>query len=118
MELPDTNNVYGHFSSHANLEKLAAILRRRLFFDEDEVTVYKSSFDGCQTIRITNQIAEFESTKFDNEGTYSLNGAVAGSEKEIFDFVSNLFTVLKQHGYNPVFEIYDEWFNCIKEFTE
>jgi len=117
MEFPDTNNVYGYFSSHANLEKLAAILRRKLFFDEDEVTVKKSSFDGHQTIRIKSQMAEFESTKFDNEETYSLNGVVAGSEKEIFDFVLKLFTVLKQHGYNPVFEIYDEWFNCIKEFT-
>lgn len=117
MALPDTNNVYGCFSSHTHLEKLAAILQRRLFFNEGEVTVKKSGFDGHQILYITTQMAEFDSTKFDNEGTYSLNGAVAGSETEICHFVLNLFVVLKQHGYNPVFEIYDEWFNCIKEYT-
>lgn len=117
MELPNNNNVYGYFTCNTNLEKLAAILRRSMAAPDLVVSVKKSAYDGTQTISLSSQSWEFESTKFDNEGRYGFNGLVAGNKPEVCAVVEEIFSILNLHEYQPVFEVYDDAFDCISEFS-
>ncbi|WP_144395624.1 hypothetical protein [Pleionea sediminis] len=114
--MPNTNNVYGYFTSRSNLEKLASIFKRRLSDHNVNIVVNKSHYDGTQSIQLNGDKIEFDSTLFNNEGRYSFNGAVAGSESEIYEVVNEIFTILKEHKFKPVFEVYNESFECIAEF--
>ena len=114
MKMPHTNNVYGYFTSNTSLVELEKTLKTRL--TSVSVFLEKSSFDGTQTIKLQNQQLEFESTKFNNKGVYSFNGAVAGSLPEVIEKVKVLFSVLKHNNYEPKFEIYNSQFECVHEF--
>ena len=114
---PDQNNVYGSFVSNKDLNILAEILKREITDSLTEITVRKSSYDGVQTLFIESDKIDFETRKLDNEGIYSLNGAVAGSEEEIKKSVGELYIILQRYKYSPEFEIYNSNYECIGEFN-
>lgn len=117
MELPVNNNVYGYFICNTNLEKLAAVLQRSISTPDLIVSVTKSRYDDSQTIFLSSQNWEFDSRKFDNHGKYALNGAVAGDKTKVCAVVNEIFTILNRHDYQPVFEVYNDAFDCIAEFS-
>ena len=115
MEIPDYNNVYGCFVCSDNLEKVAKILMSRLNLSAESISVKKSQFDGTQKMRISSEKAEFEAYRANKENEYLFNGAVAGTEKEVYHYTKGLQKILNQSGYASRFEIYDEDDNCIGE---
>ena len=117
MKIPDTYNVYGYITSHKSLDELATILRRRLDIEKSEVVVKKLEADGRQTLQLKNPLSEYEVTKFNNEGKYSLKGAVAGNKEGICKMVKEVYELLDQHHYKPKIEVYDQDFNCIEEYN-
>jgi len=117
MKIPDTYNVYGYITSHESLEELASIIRRRLVSEENEVVVTKLLIDSKQALQIKSPLFEYEITKYNNEGKYSLKGAVAGNKEEICNIVKEVYEILAQHHYKPKIEVYDSNFNCIEEYN-
>jgi hypothetical protein len=114
MKEPVCNNVYGYLSCKGSLERVADTLRYRLNLDSAQVSVKKSQFDGTQTLRIVTEMADLETTKVEEPNLYLFNGAVSGSEPEVYNYIAALHAILAQGGFESSFEIYDESFECVK----
>jgi hypothetical protein len=119
-ELPSPYNVDGSIFSTTGLEKIAEILRNYLGLSKTEVSVYKSQFNGSQTlyIRTAEYEFEFETRTGREENTWHISGSVAGDRSEILDILKYLFEPLRRNGFESKFEIYDRAFNCIAEYPQ
>jgi hypothetical protein len=49
-------------------------------------------------------------------GEFLFNGAVAGDPVDVCSFVEKLYEVLRNGGFEPKLEVYDEDGKCIAEF--
>jgi hypothetical protein len=115
MSIPECNNVYGQLRCPLNLEDVADLLRYRIGLSPQQIWVIRSQFDGVQKLRIETDVAEFETTKKNEEDLYFFNGAVGGNPDEVSEYVKTLHKILLQGGYQSSFEVYDRDFNCIQE---
>lgn len=115
-ELPSPNNVYGFLFSRTSLEKVAEVLRSRLGLTKTEVYVYRSGFDGSETLKVRTEAYEFETQKAKENNTWLFSGSVAGNLDEILTVLKLLSSHLRWAGYDTKFEIYDQEFDCIAEY--
>lgn len=92
------------------------MLRSRLGLTKTEVYVYKSQFDGSETLNVRTEEYEFEARKAKEEKTWLLNGSVAGERDDILTAIKLLSSQLHWAGYETKFEIYDREFNCVAEY--
>ena len=117
MELPDRNNVYGLIACNQRLPELAKLLRDFLSVGDEEAHLKTSQFDGTQKLLLRTEKVEFDAYPTGQApGEFLFNGAVAGDEHEVSTFVEELHRLLKNHGFQPRLEVYDDKRQCIAEF--
>jgi hypothetical protein len=109
-DLPLGNNVYGHLYSKTGLRDVAKVLRNYLGLSEKQVYIYRSQFDGDETLQIRTETYEFETQSLEEEDKWLFNGAVAGDIDSIKVTLKEICDPLRRQGYETKFEIYDE--NC------
>jgi hypothetical protein len=114
--LPPVNNVYGYLYSKTGLQEVAKLLRSHLGLTEEEILIYKSRFDGNETLKIRLKACEFETQSLKEGNKWLFNGAVAGDIDSIEATLKTLSDPLHWAGYETSFEIYDENFDCISEY--
>ncbi|MEL4895770.1 hypothetical protein [Crocosphaera sp. Alani8] len=115
-ELPITNNVYGCLYSKVGLRDVAKVLRDFLGLSEKQAYIYKSQFDGNETLKIRTKAYEFETQNLKEGDKWLFNGAVAGDIDLIKATLREICDSLKFKGYEANFEIYDENFEFISEY--
>jgi hypothetical protein len=103
--IPDSNNVYGQIEAPNGLEPIRFALASWL--GSSAVSIYKSSYDGSESIRLRTTRAEFASTPLKN-GCHLLNGCVEGNLTTIESFIANLSRHLEWIGVKHSFEIHDD----------
>ena len=108
MELPSGNNVYGLLSCDGRLEELAHLLRGFFGAGSTEVSVTTSQFDGAQTLRMRTEIAELDACFSGADRKFLFNGAVAGSTEHVCLLVERLHKALRDGGFEPKLEVYND----------
>jgi hypothetical protein len=109
-DLPPVNNVYGYLYSKTGLRDAAKVLRNYLGLSEKQIYIYKSQFDGNETLKIRTETCEFETQSLKEGNKWLFNGAVSGDIDSIKATLKEICDPLKRKGYETNFEIYDE--NC------
>ena len=104
MAIPDSNNVYGHFIAPDGLLPVQQVVKRLV--GDGGASIYRSQFDGDETLHISTETVNFESITEGN-GAYLLNGGVSGTVDEVVGFVNLLSNVLTEVGIEHGFEVYD-----------
>ena len=102
----------------SSLEKLCKILRDRLGLTKAEVYLYKSQFDGAESLKVRTDIYNLETDKTDRDSEYLLNGEVAGETAEVINRVEAIAHVLNQNKHRCHFEIYDDNSEFLGEYPE
>ena len=115
-DLPIANNVYGFLYSKIGLRDAAKVLRNCLGLSEKQAYIYKSQFDGDETLKIRTEVYEFETQSLKEGDKWLFNGAVAGDIDSIKAILKEICAPLKFKGYEANFEIYDENFEFISEY--
>ncbi len=93
-------------------------MRDFLCIGEDEVDIKTSQFNGTQKLLLRTEMIEFDVYQTEGvPGALLFNGAVAGDEHEICALVEEVYHLLKQHGFQPRLEAYDDERKCIAEFN-
>lgn len=100
---PDDDNVAGLLNAPRGLATVAAAVGRT--FGQDLVSVYRSGFDGTETLRVRTASAEFETTHLGGD-EYLFNGGVGGSPAEVEAFLRRLSASLAADGIGHQFEVY------------
>jgi len=102
--IPDGNNVCGQIEAPNGLEPIRAVLTRWL--GDSGCSIYKSSYDGSEKIRLRTMGADFESTPL-KDGCHLFNGSVEGNLGSVETFIATLSSHLASIGIEHSFEIYD-----------
>jgi hypothetical protein len=113
--LPAASNVFGYLGSSIGLGPVAAALCSRLGMSPDEVKVYRSGFNGAETLRVETSSCSLEAHPAQLADTWHFNGAVAGAPHEIFATLLPIALQLTWAGFSARFEIYDESFEFVAE---
>jgi hypothetical protein len=103
--MPDGNNVYGQIEAPNGLEPIRAVLTSWL--GSSGCSIYKSSYDGSEKIRLRTAGADFESTPL-KDSCHLFNGCVEGNLDTIESFIETLSSHLASIDIKHSFEIYDE----------
>jgi hypothetical protein len=74
--LPSVNNVYGYLYSKTSLRDVAKLLRNYLGVSEKQIYIYRSQFDGNETLKIKMEKCELETQSLKEGDKWLLNGAV------------------------------------------
>lgn len=112
------NNVYGILFCNSSLKKPYKILRDRLGLTEAEVYLYKSQFDGAESLKVRTDIYDLETDKTDRDSEYLLNGEVAGETAEVITRIKEIADVLNLNNYRCHFEIYDDNSEFLDEYPK
>lgn len=102
--VPDGNNVYAILAVHG-LAKVGKAARRAC--GPEAVSLYRSGYDGTDTLRIRTASADFETTHLGDD-EYLLSGGVGGFVGEVKAFVCRLSESLAAEGVTHQFEVYDD----------
>ncbi|MGG6265727.1 hypothetical protein ACQ4M3_20035 [Leptolyngbya sp. AN03gr2] len=116
-DLPSACNVYGFLFLNTSLERVAEVLRIHLGLTNSQVYVYRSQFNSSETLHIKTETFEFEARKAQQGEPWLFNGSVAGDREEILIVLESLSKPLRWAGYETKFEVYDEQFNFIAEYS-
>ncbi len=116
--LPPFNNIYGYIHSHKSLIEIAKIFRNHLGLLEQQVYIYKSQFDGDETLNIRMETYDFETQSLPEGNKWLFNDAVAGDIKSIKAILKQLSEPLIREKYEITFEIYDDNFEFLSNYPE
>jgi hypothetical protein len=117
-DLPDGNNIYGYLSSKTGLRDVAKVLRNYLDLSEKQIYIYRSQFDGDETLKIRAEIYEFETQSLEEGDKWLFNGAVAGDVNSIKATLKEICDPLRRQGYETKFEIYDKNCEFLSDYPE
>jgi hypothetical protein len=115
-DLPPANNVYGYLYSKTGLRDVAKLLRNHLGLSEQQIYIYKSQFDGNETLMIKTETCELETQSLKEGDKWLFNGAVAGDIDSIKSTLKEICDPLRHKGYETKFEIYDENFDFLSDY--
>lgn len=104
--IPDKSNVFGTITAPQGLQSVLRALGHLVV--EGRAHVYRSQFNGAETLRLHLEWAEMESSPLDNGIQHLFNGGVGGSLEEVVGFIHALSDALQSGGIEHRFEIYDE----------
>lgn len=110
--VPEGNNVYGHIVSPDGLQPILQVARRLV--GDGRASIYKSQFNGAETLRFTTETVDFESAPLEQSGRHLLNGGIAGDSSEIVSFVEAMSRLLQETGIEHSFEVYDAEKNLLR----
>ena len=117
MNLPDRHNVFGLLECTDRIEELAQCLQVHMGFSDSEVWVKTSGFNGAKSLIVRAERADFDAYYTGDEGELLFNGAIAGSPNAVLGIVEKLHAALKDHGFKPRFEIYNDDNLCVAELA-
>jgi hypothetical protein len=100
----DGNNVYGLVVAPQGLAPVLQAVRRVI--GDGTASIYRSHFNGAETLRFSTESVDFESTPLENGTEHLLNGGVGGSSEEVVAFVRTLSVALVDAGVEHRFEVY------------
>ncbi|TYQ28208.1 hypothetical protein [Pseudanabaena sp. UWO310] len=115
-DLPALNNVYGYLHSKTGLRDIAKVLRNYLGLSEKQIYIYRSQFDGNETLKIRMETCELETQSLEEGDKWLFNGAVAGDIDSIKATLKEICDPLTRKGYETNFEIYDENFEFLSSY--
>lgn len=103
--IPDFNNVYGEIHTPQGLQRALAAVQ--LLVGQDRAYIYRSGYNGAETLHVRTADAEFDSEPFGGTG-HLISGGVAGSPEEVVVYIRSLSDALEKVGVEYRFEVYDE----------
>lgn len=115
-DLPPANNVYGYLYSKTGLPDVAKVLRNYLGLSEKQIYIYRSQFNGNETLKIKMETCELETQSLKEGDKWLFNGAVAGDINSIKATLKEICDPLRLKGYETNFEIYDENFDFLSNY--
>lgn len=104
--IPDPNNVHGVITGRHGLNPVLGAVKR-LVGSGGRATLYRSGFDGAETLEFVTESAEFESTAL-RGGEHLLNGGVCGPLEDVLAFVRALSGALSEAEVEHRFEVSDD----------
>jgi hypothetical protein len=104
VSVPESNNVYGYLMAPKGLRPLLVALRQ--LFDDELVSIRTSSFDESETLRLSSDVMDFESTPLGG-GKHLLNGGVTGSRDQVLPVVQKISHAFAEATIEHQFEIHD-----------
>lgn len=110
--IPDGNNVYGHIVSSQGLQSALRAVKRLI--GEDRAYIYKSQFNGAETLHFGTDSIQFDSTPLEEAGRHLLNGGVGGSLEDVVEFVEAMSRLFTEEGIEHRFEVYDADDNLVE----
>src|SRR4051812_27293720 len=105
-KMPDANNVYGHIISQQGLFLVLREVRR--FVAENRAFIYRSQFNGAETLHFSTDTVDFMSTPLEDGPRHLINGSVRGTPEDVVAFVRALSESLIEGGIEHRFEVYDD----------
>ena len=99
------NNVYGHIIAPHGLHAILQVVK--LIVGNGCASIYKSGFNGAETLRFMTSIADFESTPLENTDKHLLHGCIAGDSCDVLHFIESLSRFFHEAGISHSFEVYD-----------
>jgi hypothetical protein len=103
--LPEGDNVCGIISAPQGLKPVLKAVE--LVVGEGRAYIYRSQFNGAETLHIRSEVADFESDYLEDGVQHLFNGGVGGSLEEVQAFVRKLSESLSRSGIEHFFEVYD-----------
>ena len=104
--VPEGNNVYGIITAPQGLEPVLRAIEQVV--SGGRASIYRSRFNGSETLRLRSESADFESDHLDDGVQHLFNGGVGGSLEEVVALVRALSESLSQSGIEHSFEVYDD----------
>ena len=104
--VPEGNNVYGIITAPQGLEPVLRAIEQVV--SGGRASIYRSRFNGSETLRLQWESADFESDHLDDGVQHLFNGNVGGSFEEVVAFVRALSESLSRSGIEHSFEVYDD----------
>ncbi len=112
---PGSNNVYGLIAPASNdLRPLLEVLRP--LADGGKLYIYKSGFNGAETLHLRTESADLESEPLEETGVHLFNGGIAGTPQEVAAYVCRVAELLSSVGTEYALEVYDSEQNLHAEF--
>lgn len=112
--LPNKQNVRGVVTVPGGIRSVLGAVQQ--VFGESAVSIYRSGYDGAETLRVRTDFAELDSDDLRETDQHLLGGAVAGSLDEVARVVQQLSEALAQAGIAHQFEVYVDGVEA-KRFT-
>jgi len=81
---------------------------------EKRASIYKSQFNGVETLHLSTDAVDFESTPLEDGSRHLLNGGVAGDSNDVVGFVTAVSRLLTEAGIQHSFEVYDNNHNLVQ----
>src|SRR5947209_5496900 len=103
--IPENDNVYGIFTARHSLEPVLRAIKEVVA--AGRVYIYRSQFNGAETLHLESETAQFESEPLDGGVEHLFSGGVSGSLDEVIRFVQRLSESLSLWGIEHSFEVYD-----------
>ena len=103
--IPEGNNVYGIITAPQGLEPVLRAIEQVV--GGGRASIYRSQFNGSETLRLRSESADFESDPLDDGVQHLFNGGVGGSLEKVVAFVRALSESLSRSGIEHSFEVYE-----------
>jgi len=103
MMMPEGNNVCGILTAPDGLVPVLRAIEATV--TDGRVWIYRSQFNGAETLRLQSESVDFESTPLNEGHQHLFNGGVAGTLDEVCSVVCQLSFVLSEAGIEHSFEI-------------
>src|SRR5262245_12026208 len=104
--IPDSYNVYGVVTAPQGLEPVLRAIEQDLI--EGRAYIYRSQFNGAETLRLRSESADFDSDRLDDGVQHLFSGGVGGTLEDVVCFVRRLSDSFSRSGIEHVFEVYDD----------
>ena len=104
--IPEGNNVYGIITAPQGLEPVLRAVEQVV--TGGRAYIYRSQFNGAETLHLRSETAEFESDHLDDGVQHLFSGGVGGSLEEVIHFVRGLSESLSGSEIEHSFEVYDD----------
>jgi hypothetical protein len=100
------NNVYGIVTAPQGLEHVLRAVEQVV--GGGRASIYRSHFNGSETLRLRSESADFESDHLDDGVQHLFSGSVDGSLEEVVALVLLLSESLSRSGIEHSFEVHDD----------
>ena len=103
--IPEQNNVFGFIEAPQGIA--AVLLALEHVVAKGDASIYRSAYNGAETLRLRNNRVELESDPLDDGIKHLFGGGIGGSLEEVTGFVRTMSEALNLAGVEHQFEVYD-----------
>src|SRR5687768_17562030 len=102
--MPERNNVWGILTAPQGMEPVLHAVEHLVA--RGRASIRRSGYNGAETLRLSTDQVDFESTPLEDGHQHLFSGGVAGSPEDVVAFIQALSNALHKAGIEHSFDPY------------